>query len=74
MKKIGIVEDDKTLSNGVAIALKSSEYMIYQAYTLREARELLTEELDLVVLDINLLLWSVKDNRDDEKADSENPL
>lgn len=54
MKKIVIVEDDKTLSNGVAIALKNSDYIIYQAYTLREARDLLTQELDLVILDINL--------------------
>lgn len=54
MKKIVIVEDDKTLSNGVAIALKNSDYIIYQAYTLREARNLLPQKLDLVILDINL--------------------
>ncbi|MBR3772214.1 MAG: response regulator [Clostridium sp.] len=54
MKKIVIVEDDKTLSNGVAIALKSNEYTIVQVHTLLEARKLFIEDLDLVILDINL--------------------
>ena len=54
MKKIVIVEDDKTLCNGIAIVLKSSEYEIYQAYSISDAKRFLEKKLDLMILDINL--------------------
>lgn len=54
MKKIIIVEDDKTLCNGIAIVLKSSEYEIHQTYSISDAKRFPLEELDLMILDINL--------------------
>lgn len=47
-----IVEDDHVLNNGIALSL--TEYTVLQAYTVAEARELLSEAVDLVILDINL--------------------
>ena len=54
--KILIVEDDKTLNNGIAMTLGG--YEIVQAYHLAEARRLLADSHpDLVLLDINLPAW-----------------
>ena len=51
--KILIVEDDKTLNDGIAMTL--GNYEVLQAYHLAQARSLLAESrVDLVVLDINL--------------------
>lgn len=51
--KILIVEDDKTLNDGIAMTL--GNYEVLQAYHLAQARSLLAERrVDLVVLDINL--------------------
>lgn len=51
--KILIVEDDKTLNDGIAMTLGS--YETVQAYDLAQACSLLAKEsVDLVVLDINL--------------------
>ncbi len=52
-----IVEDDRTLNDGIAMTL--GDYEIMQAYDLAEARRLLTDcdadkTPDLVILDINL--------------------
>lgn len=47
-----IVEDDKPLNDGIALSL--SGVKILQAYNLKEARLLLKEALDLVILDVNL--------------------
>ena len=55
MEKILIVEDDKALSNGIALALKAEGYLFLQTYDLAEAREILDkEEISLVILDLNL--------------------
>jgi len=55
IKKILIVEDDLSLSNGIALALKDSEFAFVQARGLGSAR-LETEGtvFDLIILDINL--------------------
>lgn len=55
IKKILIVEDDLSLSNGIALALKDSEFIFVQARDLSSAR-LETERtaFDLIILDINL--------------------
>jgi DNA-binding response OmpR family regulator len=55
IKKILIVEDDLSLSNGIALALKDSEFTFVQARDLGSAR-LETEGtvFDLIILDINL--------------------
>lgn len=50
--KILIVEDDRTLSNGIALSLNAEQAL--QAYTIAEAWEMLKQEVDLVILDVNL--------------------
>lgn len=52
--KLLIVEDDRALNDGIALSLKADADMILQAFTLAEAGKLFTEEVDLVILDINL--------------------
>ena len=55
MEKILIVEDDKALSNGIALALKAEGYLFIQTQDLAEAREILDrQEISLVILDLNL--------------------
>ena len=53
MKNILIVEDDRTLCEGIAIALKDSGTKIIQSETIAEAKRNI-ESVDLVILDINL--------------------
>lgn len=50
--KLLIVEDDKTLNDGIAMTL--GDYEIVQAYNLSEAERLLDGSVDLLILDINL--------------------
>lgn len=52
MTNIAIIEDDKSLNNGIALALKQENYRFYQYNTLKEAEDV--ENMDLVILDINL--------------------
>ena len=55
MKHLLIVEDDRDLSRGLCLALKSSELQITQCHDLKGAREQLRLcAVDLVILDINL--------------------
>ena len=55
MKNILIIEDDRTLSNGISLTLKSEEYHIEQSFDLNSARQaLLKEHYELLILDINL--------------------
>lgn len=50
-----IVEDDKALSNGICIALKSDEIRVEQCFTIKCARSKITQSsFDLILLDINL--------------------
>ncbi len=50
--KILIVEDDKSLCDGIALSLNT--YDCAKAYTLARARELLNGAVSLIILDINL--------------------
>lgn len=50
--KLLIVEDDRTLNDGIALSLNAEKTL--QAFTMAEARKLLEEDVDLVILDINL--------------------
>lgn len=50
--KILIVEDDKSLNNGIALSLSTCQ--CEQAYSLSEARGLLDNSINLIILDINL--------------------
>ena len=52
MMTILIVEDDKPLNDGIALSLNEAKTL--QAYNLKEARALLNEAVDLIILDINL--------------------
>lgn len=55
MNKILIVEDDHALSEGVSLALKNSEIQMIQSNNLAEAETILmTQQIDLIILDINL--------------------
>ena len=49
-----LVEDDRTLSNGIVLSLKDEKTEVMQAFSLAEARELLQRPVDLILLDINL--------------------
>lgn len=52
MINIAIIEDDKGLNNGIALALKQEDYRFYQYGALREVQDI--ENMDLIILDINL--------------------
>ncbi len=52
MKHITIIEDNKALSDGIVLALKSEEYSFRQCHTLKEFD--FKEMADLIILDINL--------------------
>ena len=55
MYHILIVEDDRSLNQGIALALKEEDVSFYQAYTIAEARTLLRDRsIDMALLDINL--------------------
>ncbi len=51
-KSILIIEDDKSLNNGIALSLNS--YQCEQAYSISQARTLSDSQIDLIILDINL--------------------
>ena len=54
-KTILVVEDDRGLNQGVAMALKNPMYHFLSAYTLKEAIEYWEDnQIDMVILDINL--------------------
>ena len=50
--RILIVEDDKALNNGIALSLTGCD--ILQAFCIKEAKDRLDENIDLIILDLNL--------------------
>ncbi|MDD3142286.1 MAG: response regulator transcription factor [Lachnospiraceae bacterium] len=55
MKRILIIEDDVSLANGIALALKDSEFKFVQVQNLHSAwQETENTAFDLIILDINL--------------------
>lgn len=55
MKSILIVEDDEMLNEGIQMTLKDFNLTIHQAYTLKEANQVMDQQLpDLILLDVNL--------------------
>lgn len=52
MMTILIVEDDRPLNDGIALSLNETRAL--QAYNLKEARHLLNDTVDLIILDVNL--------------------
>ena len=73
--KILIVEDDRGLNQGIAMALREESIVFYQAYSLGEAQELWkTAVPDMVLLDINLPDGSGYDFLRDIRKKSEIPV
>lgn len=70
MKQIMVVEDDKAMSNGIALALQNPEICVWQCHNIISAKSSLAKEsFDLLILDINLpdgngleLLCEIKKN------------
>ncbi|MEG1316053.1 MAG: response regulator, partial [Oscillospiraceae bacterium] len=55
MKKLLIIEDDRALANGLAIALKNDEFSPQICRSIRSAEEqIAVAAFDLIILDINL--------------------
>lgn len=55
MKRIAIIEDDRGLNQGIALALKNEDYCFEQYYSLSEAKHTQVDKYaDLIILDINL--------------------
>lgn len=50
--KILIVEDDRVLNNGIALSFSNCE--VVQAFCIKEAKEFISADTDLIILDINL--------------------
>ena len=49
-----VIEDDRALNEGIVFALRREGYLTRSAYSLREARGKLEEQMNLILLDINL--------------------
>lgn len=56
MTNIAIIEDDKSLNHGIALALKQEDYRFYQYNSLKEVQSAApnVDDMDLIILDINL--------------------
>lgn len=54
LRNILLVEDDVSLSNGVKLALQSSDNTIIQCFSIKEAKQVDTASVSLIVLDVNL--------------------
>lgn len=55
MQRILLIEDDKVLSDGVLLALKSDKISVEQCFSIKTARGRMAEEIyDLLLLDVNL--------------------
>ena len=52
--RILLVEDDKTQNDVLANFLRYENYEVLSAYSIREARELIERDIDLVILDVML--------------------
>ena len=53
-RHILVVEDDRTLNEGIAFALEKEGYIVHKARSLGEAEKKLGQKMDLILLDINL--------------------
>lgn len=52
--KVLLVEDDAPLAMGIEYALRKQGFTIFLARTIREAKEALTNNVDLIILDVTL--------------------
>lgn len=54
MSTILIIEDDKLLNEGISFALKNEGYSVLPSHNNRDAKKMLNDKVDLILLDINL--------------------
>ena len=55
MYNIMIVEDDKMLNQGMSFNFQMDGFKVISVFTLKEAEEKInTEEIDIILLDVNL--------------------
>lgn len=54
MTKIAIIEDDLLFNKALSITLKKEGYCVMQGYSCQEARQIIRQEPDLMIVDINL--------------------
>ena len=54
MSTILIIEDDKLLNEGISFALKNEGYSVLSSHNNRDAKKMLNDKVDLILLDINL--------------------
>ncbi|MCR5251635.1 MAG: response regulator transcription factor [Lachnospiraceae bacterium] len=74
---IQIVEDDRALSEGVAISLGDGETVFHKEYTIKDAKkgfDSYGDELDLIILDLNLPDGSGYDHLKHVREHSEVPV
>lgn len=73
--QILIVEDDRSLNQGIALALQGEDITFHAAYNIKEAEKIWqAEEIDMVLLDINLPDGSGYDFLRDIRRQSEIPV
>ncbi|MGL5677631.1 MAG: response regulator transcription factor [Cellulosilyticaceae bacterium] len=54
MQHILVVEDDEAIAMGIRLSLEKEGYGVKCVGTLKEAREMMKEKMDLILLDLNL--------------------
>lgn len=54
MSTILIIEDDKLLNEGISFALKNKGHSVLSSHNNRDAKKMLNDKVDLILLDINL--------------------
>jgi two-component system, OmpR family, response regulator RegX3 len=55
MYNILIIEDDIALNNGIVLCLKQINFVLLQAFTLKEGKQHFSDnKIDLIILDVNL--------------------
>lgn len=77
MKNILLVEDDRTLNQGLCLALNSEQVYVDTCFTLSEARNLYKQqdkEYELMILDVNLPDGNGLDYLREVKAESQIPV
>ena len=54
MIKVGLIEDDRSLNESLALLLEKEGYQIYKGYSVADGLKLLNNGLDLLILDVTL--------------------
>lgn len=54
MKQILVLEDETNLNEGISMYLRKEGYRVQSAFSIREARGLLNQKIDLIISDVTL--------------------